>query len=57
MLIPLSSSLGLYVLQKWIVGFDPNTKMGLPNTKIGEGLKIPTWITLYNILDNFKSVS
>jgi hypothetical protein len=51
------SSIGICIFQKWAVGFDPNadrdfaTKEGTVN-----GMRIPTWVTLRNVPDEFRGV-
>lgn len=56
---PSRRSRGLCIFQKWAVDFDPSTlrlKVG-SSSKLPTTMKIPTWVTLKQILEEFQTVS
>jgi hypothetical protein len=59
LLSPFRSSAGLCIFQRWVPDFDPNADRGIHkgNRRADFGLKIPTWITLSNLQDEFRGVA
>jgi hypothetical protein len=59
LLSPFRSFAGLCIFQWWVPDFDPNADRGIHkgNCRADIGLKIPTWITLRNLQDEFRGVA
>jgi hypothetical protein len=46
----------LCIFQKWVVGFDPHKKKNMASGGKESGIKIPTWVTLKQIPEEFQGV-
>jgi hypothetical protein len=57
LLTPWRSRFGMCVFQKWVPGFDPHEERGGNLSAAPQGMKIPTWITLRKVPEEFIGVA
>jgi hypothetical protein len=57
LLIPWRSRYGMCIFQRWMPGFDPYVERKGNQSVAPSGMKIPTWITLRKVPEEFIGVA